>query len=163
MAMFPPRSRGGPCLTFAVIVMALLGLLAVSPRSRGAELKRVTMTGVAGRMSSASYRMHVTSAPVAGTSGVCPAGTTGSLGFWSFKAPTRVPLILTMDKTFNIGTGVFDVELTWTGRSTLFEIYRNLSPILLAEPGNLFQTTNLCNDTDQNADPFDMLFYSVIE
>jgi len=160
MAMIPPRSGGG---FLAVVVMAVLGLLALSPHSQGAELKRLTMTGVAGRMSSASFRMQVTSAPVAGTSGVCPAGTTGSLGFWSFKAPTRVPLLLTVDKTFNNPAGVFDVELTWTGRSTLFEVYRNLSPILLVEPVNLFQTTNLCNATDQNADPFNILFYSVIE
>jgi hypothetical protein len=126
-------------------------------------LKRITVTGVADRMSSASYTMNVTSAPVAGTSGVCPAGTTGSLGFWSFKAPTNVPMLLTLDKTFNTGSGVFDVELTWTGRSTQFEIYRNTTKIALVDPGNLWRTTTLCDETDQNATPFDILFYSVIE
>jgi hypothetical protein len=128
-----------------------------------AELKRLTVAGVADRMSSVSYIMNVTSAPVAGTSGVCPAGKTGSLGFWSFRAPTKVPVLLTMNKTFNGGSGQYDVELTWTGLSTLFEIYRNTSPVALIEPGKLWQTTNLCNETDQDAYPFDILFYSVIE
>jgi len=128
-----------------------------------AELKRLTVAGVAERMSSAGYRMNVTSAPVSGTSGVCPAGMTGSLGFWSFKEPTGVPLLLTVDKTFNSGSGMYDVELEWTGRSTLFEIYRNSSPVALVQAGNLFQTTSLCNETDPNADPPNLLFYRVIE
>jgi hypothetical protein len=128
-----------------------------------AKLKRLTVAGVADRMTSASYVMNVTSAPVAGTSGVCPAGTTASLGFWSFKGLTTVPLLLTVNKTFNTGSGVFDIELMWTGRSTLFEVYRNTSPIALVDPGNLYRTTSLCNDTDQNADPFNILFYSVID
>jgi hypothetical protein len=127
------------------------------------ELKRLTMTGVADRISSASFVMNLTSAPVAGVSGVCPAGMTASLGFWSIKAPTSVPVVLTVNKTFNTGSGLFDIELMWTGRSTLFEIYRNTSPIDLVDPGNLFQTTNLCIETDQNADPFDILFYNVID
>ena len=114
-------------------------------------------------MSSVSYVTHVTSAPVAGTSGVCPAGTTGSLGFWSFKAPTDVPVFLTVGKTAIGGSGQYDVDLTWTGRSTLFELYRNTSPIALVAPGNSWRTTNLCNETDQSANPFNILFYSVIE
>ncbi len=128
-----------------------------------AKLKRLTVAGVADRMTSAGYVMNVTSGPVAGTSGVCPTGTTASLGFWSLKAPMTVPQLLMVDKTFNAGSGVFDIELSWTGQSTLFEIYRNTSPIALVDPGNLYRTTSLCNDTDQNADPFDILFYSVIE
>jgi hypothetical protein len=105
----------------------------------------------------------VTSAPVAGTSGVCPAGTTGSLGFWSFKAPTGVPVFLTVDKIPSGGNGQYNVELTWTGRSTLFELFRSTSPIALVEPGNSWRTTNLCGETDQNSNPFDILFYSVVE
>ena len=92
-----------------------------------------------------------------------PAGTTSSLGFWSLKAPGDVPVLLTVGKTFNGGSGVFDVDLTWTGRSTQFEIYRNTSPIALTDAGNLYRTTSLCNDTDQNADPFSLLFYLVID
>ncbi len=128
-----------------------------------AKLKRLTVAGVADRMTSAGYVMNVTSGPVAGTSGVCPTGTTASLGFWSLKAPMTVPQLLMVDKTFNAGSGVFDIELSWTGQSTLFEIYRNTLSIALVDPGNLYRTTSLCNDTDQNADPFNILFYSVID
>jgi len=128
-----------------------------------AESKRLTLAGVAERMTSASYLMNVTSAPVSGTSGVCSTGTKNSLGFWSIKAPTTVPNVLMVHKTYNAGGGVFDIELSWTGHSTLFEIYRSTSAINLVDPGNLYKTTSLCSDTDQNADPFDFLFYSVIE
>jgi hypothetical protein len=127
------------------------------------ELKRLAVTGVADRMTSVNYLMNVTSAPVAGTSGVCPAGMTGSLGFWSFKAPSKVPVLLTVNKTPRGAIGRYNVELMWTGLSTQFEIYRNSSPLALVEPGNLWQTTNLCDKTDQTANSFDILFYSVIE
>jgi hypothetical protein len=127
------------------------------------ELKRLTVTGIADRMTSFSYIMNVTSAPVAGTSGVCPAGMTGSLGFWSFKAPTNVPVYLLVNKTPRGAPGRYDVDLMWTGRSTLFEIYRNTTPIALVDPGNLWETTTLCNETDLQANDPDILFYSVIE
>jgi len=74
------------------------------------EIKRLTVAGVADRMTSASYAMHVTSAPVAGGSGVCPTGMRSSLGFWSFKGHSTVPQLLMLDKT-SVG-GVFDVELS---------------------------------------------------
>jgi hypothetical protein len=126
-------------------------------------LKRLTVAGVADRMTSFSYSMHVTSEPVAGTSGVCPAGTTGSLGFWSFKAPGNVPVLLLVDKTPRGAPGNYDVDLTWTGRSTQFEIYRNTTPNGLIQPGNLWRTTTLCTETDLQANQSDILFYSVIE
>ena len=59
--------------------------------------------------------------------------------------------------------GRYDVELMWTGRSTLFEIYRNTSPIALVDPGNSWRTTTSCNETDLQANDPDILFYSVIE
>ena len=112
-------------------------------------------------MTSTSFNMHVTSAPVSGTSGICPAGTTASLGFWSFKAQTEVPMLLMLDKTYNAGAGEWDVELSWSGLAVQFEIFRNTSPIDLDDPGNLYKTTSLCTDTDQNAGPFQALFYLV--
>ena len=126
-------------------------------------LKRIMVAGVADRMTSASYLMSVTSAPVSGTSGVCPNGMTASLGFWSFKGPTTVEQLLMVDKTFNVGSGEYDVELMWTGHSALFEIYRNTVPNALVDPGNLYRTTSLCSDTDENAGPPNILFYRVIE
>jgi hypothetical protein len=128
-----------------------------------AQLKRLAVAGVADRLASSGYLMNVTSAPVSGTSGVCSTGTKNSLGFWSFKAQTAVPQFLMVGKTNNAGGGVFDVELSWTGNSALFEIYRSTSPISLVAPGNLYKTTSSCTDTDQNASPFNILFYSVIE
>jgi hypothetical protein len=128
-----------------------------------AQLKRLTMAGVADRISSVSYAMNVTSTPVAGSSGVCPAGKSGSLGFWSFKAPVDVPEILRVGKTPGGGDGQYNVELTWTGRSTQFAIYRSNSPIALVGSGNLWLTTSLCYETDENAHPFDILFYIVID
>jgi hypothetical protein len=128
-----------------------------------AQLKRLAVAGVADRLTSSGYLMNVTSDPVAGTSGVCSTGTKNSLGFWSFKAQTAVPQFLMLDKTNNAGGGVFDIELSWTGHSTLFEIYRSTSPIGVVDPGNLYKTTSLCSDTDQDVGPFNVLFYSVIE
>jgi hypothetical protein len=128
------------------------------------ELKRVLVTGIADRMSSFNYIMHVSSAPVAGTSGVCPAGMTGSLGFWSFKAPTNVPVLLLVGKTARGAPGAYDVDLMWTGLSLQFEIYRKISsPIGLIDPGNLWRTTASCTQTDQQANPPDLIFYSVID
>jgi hypothetical protein len=128
-----------------------------------AVLGRLTVTGIADRMSSAGYIMNVASAQVAGSAGVCPAGTTARLGFWSFKGPARVPVFSTVGKTFNGGSGQYDVELAWSGRSAQFEVYRKNAPFVLVNSDNLWQTTNLCDSTDQTADSFDILFYSVIE
>jgi len=127
-----------------------------------AKLQRMTVPGVADRITSAGFAMNVTSEPVAGSLSVCPTGTRTSLGFWTFKGHTSVPQILMVDKT-PTGGGNFDIELSWTGHSTLFEIYRSTSPVTLVDVGNLYKTTSLCNDTDQNADPFNVLFYSVID
>ncbi len=127
-----------------------------------AQLQRSIVAGVADRLTSTSYRMHVTSAPVTGTSGACPAGAITSLGFWSLEGHTSMRQILMVDKTRN-GGGSFDIDLSWTGQSTLFEIYRNTSPGALTDPGNLYKTTPLCNDTDQNADALQLLFYRVID
>ncbi len=125
-------------------------------------LERTVVPGVADRMTSTSYAMNLTSEPVAGAVGICPAGTTVSLGFWSFKGHTEVPQLLTVDKT-RLGGGMFDIELSWTGQSASFGIYRNSSPNNLVDAGNLYKTTNLCTDTDQDANPFNLLFYSVID
>jgi hypothetical protein len=128
-----------------------------------AKLGRLAVAGVADRLTSTGYVMHVTSEPTAGSSGVCPTGTTSSLGFWSFKAQTPVPTTLMARKINNTGGGILDVELSWTGQSTQFEIYRSSSPANLEDPGNLYKTTSSCGDVDQNVVPFNILFYSVVE
>ncbi|NIM00972.1 MAG: hypothetical protein GTN89_08715 [Acidobacteria bacterium] len=130
--------------------------------SGSTKLERLTVASVADRMTSSGYAMHVTSAPVSGGVSTCPTGTRTSLGFWPFKGHSTVPQVLMLDKT-RVGGGSIDIELSWSGYSNLFEIYRNTSPVALEDAGNLYMTTPNCSDTDQNADGFNLLFYSVID
>ena len=143
------------CLFFGVI--ALLTVWGTVQAEY--EMKRVSVAGVAGRLTSASYEMSVTAVPIGGAAGVCPSGSVNSLGFWSIKGPAKVPVRLMMSRN---EIDANDVDLFWTGQSTVFEVYRSTSPIDLVSPNNLYRTTGQCDNTDDKAELFDLLFFKVI-
>ena len=122
-------------------------------------MKRVSVTGVADRLASTNYRMSVTSEPIGGATGSCPNGSVNSLGFWSVLGPMEVPMRLMVDKN---ATHELDVDLSWTGHAPFFDVYRSTSPVNLISPGNLYWTTNYCEDTDEHASSSDVLFYKII-
>lgn len=143
----------------AGLLLGVIALLSVSATAQAYESKRVTVTGLADGLTSANYRMSVTSVPIGGAMSVCPNGSATSLGFWSILGPMAVPIRLTMDKN---GINQLDIDLAWTGRASQFQIYRSSSPVDLVSAGNLYYETGQCNDTDQNATESDVLYYKVI-
>jgi hypothetical protein len=121
--------------------------------------QRVAVAGVADHLTSDSYSMSVTSVPIGGVTGVCPSGSVSALGFWSILGPNKVPVRLMMQKNAIDAT---NVDLSWTGQSSSFAIYRSTSPIDLVSPANLSRTTGFCDDTDENASESQILFFKVI-
>lgn len=154
-----PNRRRWPALCAGAAV--LLALASAAPLAQAAqyESKSVGFPGTVNRMSSASYTMTVTSAPVGGATGTCPSGTVASWGFWSLRGPMTVPVRLMVHKN---AAATHNVDLAWTGQASEFEIYRSTSPIGLVEPHNRYDTTAQCQDTDENAGPFDILYYRVM-
>ena len=136
----------------AGLLVLLLGVLDSAPAQAGFAMKRLALTGVADRLSSPSYNLTVTAVTTGGATGVCPSGAVASLGFWSVRGPMVVPVRLTVNKS---ASDAFNVDLSWSGQSSAFEIYRSISPVDLVSPENLFQTTGTCRHhatgtTDRN-------------
>jgi hypothetical protein len=142
------------------LLCVVIALLSASGTAQAEyEMKRVSVTGVADQLASSSYIMSVTSEPIGGATGVCPSGSVNSLGFWSVLGPMAVPTRLTVDKN---AAYELDVDLSWTGHAPFFDVYRSTSPVNLVSPGNLYWTTNYCDDTDENATSSDILYYKII-
>ena len=152
MSRAKPRFLG--LLYAAIALLTVVGLAQAD-----FEMKRVTVTGVADRLTSASYSMSVTSDPIGGVTAVCPSGPVSTLGFWSILGSVEVPIRLMMQRN---AIDANSVDLLWTGQSSSFEIYRSPSPINLVSPGNLYRSTSLCDDTDENAAAFQILYFKVI-
>ena len=146
-------------LRYLGLFCGVIALLSMLGTAHAYENKRVTVTAIADRLSSDNFTMSVTSTPIGGVMGVCPTGAVNRLGFWSFLGTGEVPMYLAVDK--HTTNTFLEVDLSWSGQSSQFEIYRSDSPIDLVSPGNLYRTTTQCSDIDEDVELFDFLYYKI--
>ncbi len=137
-----------------LLSLGVLSLVAAQ-ESPNYKVKRLTVTALAERLSSTSYRNTLVASEVIGTAGVCPEGSATHLGFWSVLGPGQVPVLLTVGRT----PANASIDLSWTGQSASFEVYRDTSPVAVIAPENLLVTTSSCAVTDMTA--ADIAFYLV--
>jgi hypothetical protein len=129
-------------LVAAFAVQPLLGQESTSFRH-----ERLTLASSAGPLSSASYVTTITFAqegPV-GSVSRCNNGFFQSTGFWSVLGETPVPVWLIVDKN---GVDPTQVDLAWSGSSSLFTLYRGVVAESLIDPLNILLTTPDCSVTD---------------
>ena len=123
-------------------------------------LQRVSATSATGDASSSSYHVRFTTNVTTGAVGVCPAGRSATLGFWSVLGRTDVPIVLELRKTAD---NPATVELGWTGQSNEFVVYRGATAQGLADPFNQWLTTESCAAQDAAPDDENLLFYLVAD
>ena len=144
----------------AIATLALfLGGGVFAQESGSFKMKRLTISMVGQRSESLSFKNTVTASETAGSSGVCPSGTTSTTGFFSLRGTGAVPILL---RATHNAIEPQDIDLTWTGQATQFTLYRSTSPENIVAPENLFSSTLVCGETDRGAIGFDFLFYKVI-
>ena len=136
---------------FVAATVFLVAVFATSPllgqESTSFRHERLTLASSAGPVSSASYLTTITFAqegPV-GSVSRCNSGFLQSTGFWSVLGESPVPVWLIVDKN---GMDPTQVDLAWSGSSSLFTLYRGGVADSLTDPLNVLLTTPDCAVTD---------------
>ena len=152
----------GPFLT--ILAMLLPGAFsagAVAQESASFVMERVTLSATASQAASTSFDMAVSfgqEVPV-GSASLCNVGYLQTFGFWSVlgfqDAPTRLSVAHGLE-------GPEGVELTWTGSSDSFTLFRSDQPQDLAQPGNVALVTAACNASDGPPPGIELVFYVVL-
>jgi hypothetical protein len=159
----PHECARSPGITGVVISMLVLGFfLSINPplaqQSSSFRLNRLSITALADASTSATYRSVVTAQVVSGSTGVCPAGMTSTLGFWSLRGGREVPIVLTLGKD---DQNPPHLVLAWSGQADGFAVYRDTSPADVVNPANVLSTTDSCAETDTTAESSNLFFYRV--
>jgi len=149
---------------FCRVALVGLAVLAVPVHPHAQEsprfvLKRLTLAGTTTEVSSTRFTLRATLAqavPV-GTASACNNGYAHSDGFWSVLGDVPAPIVLQANRSV---THSSEVELTWSGSSTSFGIYRAGSPVGVALPANLVRTTLDCTASD--APPSASILYYLV-
>ena len=138
-------------VAFVAATVILVAAVAASPllgqESASFRHERLTLASSAGPVSSASYVTTITFAqegPV-GSVSRCNNGFLQSTGFWSVLGETPVPVWLIVDKN---GVDPTQVDIAWSGSSSLFTLYRGVVAESLIDPLNILLTTPDCSVTD---------------
>lgn len=138
-------------LAFVAATVFLVAAFAASPlpgqESASFRHERLTLASSAGPVSSAGYVSTITFAqegPV-GSVSRCNNGFLQSTGFWSVLGESPVPVYLIVDKN---GMDLTEVDLVWSGSSSLFTLYRGGVAESLIDPLNVLLTTPDCAVTD---------------
>jgi hypothetical protein len=131
------------------VVLALA--LGIAPsgaqESSSYVMDRITFNSAAQQTTSTTFVMNVTfvqEVPV-GSASLCNQGYVQNLGFWSIMGYSSVPVMLRAARNT---ADPFDVDLSWTGSASSFEIYRSTVPNGIVDPPNLAAVTSECSDTD---------------
>lgn len=142
------QRRGVVCVAATVYLVAAFAVLPLlGQESTSFRHERLTLASSAGPLSSASYVTTITFAqegPV-GSVSRCNNGFLQSTGFWSVLGETPVPVWLIVDKN---GVDPTQVDLAWSGSSSLFTLYRGVVADSLIDPLNILLTTPDCAVTD---------------
>jgi hypothetical protein len=141
------RRRAALHAALGLLFLAFASSMASAQESASFRLDRLTLAAGAGSVSSANYATTITTAqegPV-GSVSRCNDGFLQSTGFWSVLGESPVPVWLTVDKN---GVDPTQVDLGWSGSSSLFDVYSAQFADSLAEPYNLLTTTPDCALTD---------------
>lgn len=148
------------CLVVIVMfAFAAAGAGLNAQESESFKVKDLSVAAVADAGTSSGYRSAMTSTPVDGAVGVCPAGTSTTLGFFSYLGSQEVPTMLTVDKD---NQPADNIELNWTGQATGFHVYKGNSPVGLTDAPNLFTTTGFCTSVDPDVDVSPIAFYLIV-
>ena len=142
-----PRTGRATVRVVALLLSAFGFAAASAQQSASFRVDRVTLAAGAGPISSASYVTTITIAqegPV-GSVSRCNDGFLQSTGFWSVLGESPVPVWLLVDKD---DSDPPEVELTWSGSSSLFTLYRSGVAESLIDPLNVLLTTPECAVTD---------------
>ncbi len=132
-------------------VAAVISTLIVGPglaqESANYRMERVTIGAAAQRVSSSTFDMSATFAqqgPV-GAASLCNQGFVQNTGFWSILGYSPAPVVLRAARSV---VDPADVDLTWTGSASSFELYRSVFPNDVVDPPNLAAITAECGVTD---------------
>jgi hypothetical protein len=153
-------------MKLSVSCAAALLMVLVSPAwaqsSAHYSMKRIAMVSGSASLTSSHFSTNVVGpqeSPSGGAS-FCNVGRKTGLGFWSVLGQISVPIILTAQRN---AADPLDVDLTWSGAETTFQLYRAYAPANVLDPGNLDRETTQCSATDQLAFQSNEIFYSVIK
>jgi hypothetical protein len=147
-------------MRFAVLVLALGVTPSFAQESPSFVMDRITFSSAAQQATSASFEMSVTFAQegLVGSASLCNQGYVQNFGFWSVMGYSPIPVMLRAARNT---ANPFDVDLSWTGSATSFEIYRSTIPNGIIDPPNLAAVTSECSDTDTPPNA-PIVFYLVV-
>ncbi len=158
----PRVARLNRCLIVAagLMVAAGWGMPASAQESASFVLERLTIAGASQTIASARYEttMTVGQESPAGAASICNVSLTASLGFWSVQGELPVPVILTVMRN---PVDPQAIDLTWTGNTPTFQVFRDYTPQNLVSLANLERVTALCSATDALAFQSNAIYYDV--
>lgn len=146
-------------LILGALLLAVGG--AAGQESTNYDLERLTVTAGAGHASSARFDADITVGQTvpAGAASFCNNGFAVTLGFWSVLGETATSNLLFVNWSQVIAD---QIDLTWSGATPTFEVYRGASIETLIDPTNLHDITTTCSSTDDLPLPGDIVYYRVI-
>jgi len=133
---------------------------AIGQESTNYTIERLTVTAGAGHASSTRFDAEVTIGQTvpAGAASFCNNGYAVTLGFWSARGETPTANLLFVSQSPVIAD---QIDLTWSGATQAFEVYRGPAIETLLDPANLYDMTTTCSSTDDLPLPGSIVFYRV--
>ena len=141
----PKQSLAGGAV--AVIVSTVIVGPGLAQESANYVMERITIAAAAQQSSSPSFDMNVTFGQEGpgGSASSCNQSFVQNTGFWSIQGYSPVPVVLRAARSV---VDPSDVDLTWTGSTSSFEVYRSAFPNDVLDPLNLATITPECAVTD---------------
>ena len=146
----------------AILVVCWIALVAHGSEAQSSatySIDRLTIASSASPSSSTNYAIDVTLAqqgPV-GAASRCNDSWLQSLGYWSLFGEMPVPVFLSVDKDSLDPTSP---ELSWTGSSSEFTVYRSTMVPGVLDPVNELLVTTACDAVD-TPPPAAVTFYLI--
>ncbi len=143
-------------IAFQVLLLVAVALPVASQDSSNYSMRRVAVSAAAGTVGSPGFGTTIVIGHSSGATSFCNFGFNSGLGFWSVLGVLPIPNDLRADKSGN----PVETELSWSGSTGQFEVYRSTSPVDLIDPVNLFAVTGDCTTVDP--DPNSTVYYKVM-
>jgi hypothetical protein len=159
------RQPGGRSLVILLSVVFALPALCAGPLSAQDSthfsMEGVTVTAGAAAAASAHFELSVTVASLepSGAASFCNAGFGVVLGG---APPSEAPPVPNHLIVLRNGANPAHVDLSWSGDSALYDVYRSQTASSLVSPGNYMTTSTGCLVVD--TDPFvgPIVYYTVV-
>lgn len=133
---------------------------ASAQESASYTLERLSIAGASQTIASARFETSITvgQESPAGAASICNVSWTDSLGFWSIEGDLPVPIVLTVARN---PVDPLQIDLSWSGNASLFQVYRDYTPQNLVSLANLERVTALCSATDALAFQSNVIYYDI--